>query len=142
MTRRPPKTAAAAARKEIDTFAARLLALSGGRTIPREWKQYLLRALAPKRSTAGRKLDLDRYIEIATEIALLKDEERTRSKHNNPADHRRAIAKRHGVSEKTVRRIEREFRSLDDLDRLDAPRRKARIEALAAAVSAVWAEED
>ncbi len=127
---------------EIDAFAKKLLNLTGGRRIPRPWKSRLLRALRPLPMKRGRKIDQNVYSSIVQDLALLGDEAFERTKHNNPAEHMRRIAERHGVDEKTVRRIHAECPTLDRLDSLSPEKRRARIEGLALAICQRFCEPD
>jgi hypothetical protein len=127
------------AEKEIETFARRLLALTSGRAIPRRWKQKLARALIPLPKKPGIKLNPQRYAAIVADLALLSEKERSvHTKHNNPAKHFDTIARRHGVSRRTVKRIESECRSIEDLEKISPEKRKARVDGLRAAIDNSW----
>jgi hypothetical protein len=94
------------AKKLIDTFAVRLLALNDGRKIPADWRRYLNTALAPKAGKAGAKRNLGKIKQVA--IALLRTRHKIhlpRTKDHNPAVLKDRIAAQAGVSRKTVERI-------------------------------------
>ena len=57
-----------AAKELIGAFAKQLLALNGGKTIPRQWKHYLLKSITPKPGKAGRKRD---YAKVASVVMHL-----------------------------------------------------------------------
>ena len=140
-----PTIDAAAADKLISEFAENFKELTNGGSMPRFWKQRLLRALEPEPKRAGLKIDAIRYAAIVRDLALAGKAARDRNKANNPAKTRREIAKRHGVSERTVVRVQRDVPTDDDtyfmnVAELEPRRRLATIDGLAQAAAA-WLDE-
>ena len=94
------------ARELINAFAARLLALNGGKKIPTPWAICLKSALTPGTQPVGRKHDPKPTKAVAKGLILAGDTVKgPRTKHHNPAKAKNRIAKEAGVSRRTVDRV-------------------------------------
>ena len=92
----------------INSFAEQLLALNDGKAIPQEWKHHLLKALDPPPKTRGVKADPERIAAIAKEITLKREillGERTEKTEGQRGESKKALARKHGVSERKVERV-------------------------------------
>lgn len=77
----------------IDKFAKDLLALNGGKTIPAQWKNYLLKAIKPERQKPGPRVDYEQVVEIVKRLTLDGGKIRQqRTKSYNPATAKAKIA--------------------------------------------------
>ena len=131
----PPNTERAKAL--IDDFATQMLDLTNGRSIPREWKNYLLKALRPPKKPLGRKPNLVRTKRLAA--ALVADRERLLREDRTNDDQRKIKLGKIAVAESTsVRTIERVRelvkKYLNALDLADEEKRKAISDGVGAAI--------
>lgn len=107
------------ARKLIEAFAERLLALNEGKKIPAHWRIYLTKALKPEPGKAGRKHNYEEVKKIVKEIFLDGDWIfQPRTKLHNPATYKRNIAAKLGV--KNLRQVTRRVNDVKQLNSLIA----------------------
>lgn len=122
------------AKSLTETFAAQLLLLNGGKAIPRTWKNHLLKSLKPQPGNGGRPRDYANLEKIVEALALTEGKaSMPRTKHHNPGTIKNAIAKKVGVSRKTVDRVAAEM-PFDKIAEMPADKRRAYIEGMAGAI--------
>lgn len=131
------------AQELIDAFAAKLLALNGGKGIPKEWKKLLREAIAKTiPGKPGKKQNYEKVTHAVKLLALAGDKvRRGRTKHHNPVKFKDEIARAVGISRKNVERIDndrpqyfKEMQRLDRFAKLDPKLKDAYIKGISAAI--------
>lgn len=122
----------------IGALAKQLLALNGGKAIPLQWKNYLLKSIRSKPGKAGRKRNYAKVACLVMRLFLHWEGVRLeRTKQHNPGVLKDRIAAKCGASRKTVDRIERRLTEYwSGAARLDplSPEGNAYIDGLSAAI--------
>jgi hypothetical protein len=135
------------AQELIDAFAAKLLALNGGKAIPRTWKNYLLKALKPAPQRRGKEADYQKIAAISKELTLNRNRlaapDRTRK--DKRGETKKAIAGKHKISTRTVERyaetLRQPFKSSANGKPPDEKKMRALIDGRVAALSNIRTAE-
>lgn len=129
------------AKELINTFAEKLLALNDGKAIPRQWKNYLLKAIQPAPKKRGVKADYSKIVEVSKALTLNRERLAApdRTIKDKRGDAKKAIAESQKTSIRYVERIAKLRRQFFDggenCKPLEEQKRQALIEGIAAGIS-------